>query len=99
MAEIIMQNSKKYVICGIGAKGAIGTTIACGTRIFRMYPEKIENYLVTNIEDFPNIGPIEALDFTGWDISEINYNQAYLKHRTFFLPHLSDSIFYHSWRK
>jgi hypothetical protein len=37
-----MQNSKKYVICGIGAKGAIGTTIGLEHAFLECIPIKLK---------------------------------------------------------
>lgn len=73
----------KVLICAIGAKGAIGTTIASGICAFKKFSKEYDRYLVTNPINSDVFGKTEDMEFSGWEQQDINYEIAYNKNKTF----------------
>jgi myo-inositol-1-phosphate synthase len=75
--------TSKVLICAIGAKGAIGTTIASGICAFKKFSKEYDKYLVTNPMISDVFGKTEEMEFSGWEQQEISYEIAYNRSKTF----------------
>ena len=72
----------KLVICAIGAKGAIGTTLAAGI-LKNMLENSMSKYLMTNELNYPLFYEIEKMDFTGWDLEKESFESSFKKNKPF----------------
>jgi myo-inositol-1-phosphate synthase len=67
----------KLLICALGAKGAIGTTIAAGILNFKTNPREVEKFLMTKKNNFPIFSEISEMKYVGWDVKKENLSDSY----------------------